>query len=60
MRAPDEETYFQVRRAGVEVARVELDEKVYTDYYGRAPHLGETALEVQLIDVHKDHRRAEC
>lgn len=39
-----------------EVARVELDNEVEIDHYADVPPLGATALEIQLIEVHNDHR----
>ncbi|GAB2829177.1 hypothetical protein GCM10027176_36720 [Actinoallomurus bryophytorum] len=53
----DTATYLEVHRAGTEVARVELDEHVYIEHYLDVPPLGDTALEVQLIEIHKEQRR---
>jgi GNAT superfamily N-acetyltransferase len=39
-----------------EVARVELDNEVGIDHYADVPPLGATALEIQFIEVHDDHR----
>ncbi|MFD0575248.1 N-acetyltransferase [Dactylosporangium darangshiense] len=39
-----------------EVARVELDDEVGIDHYAEVPPLGATALEIQFIEVHNDHR----
>jgi GNAT superfamily N-acetyltransferase len=50
-------SYVDVRRYGVEVARVALDQTVATDHYPGAPELGEHALEIQLIEVSSQHRR---
>ncbi len=41
----------------IEVARVELDNEVRIDRYADVPALGATALEIQFIEVHRDHRR---
>ena len=49
--------FIQVLSDGVEVARVELDEKVYTAHYEGAPNLGDTALEIQFIEVSDKYRR---
>jgi GNAT superfamily N-acetyltransferase len=49
--------FIQVLNDGVEVARVELDEKVYTAHYEGAPNLGDTALEIQFIEVSDKYRR---
>lgn len=53
----DTSTYLEVCRAGIEVARVELGERVNIEHYLDVPPLGDTALEIQLIEVHKEHRR---
>lgn len=39
------------------MARVELDDHVSIEHYPDVPPLGNTALEIQLIEVHKDGRR---
>jgi GNAT superfamily N-acetyltransferase len=49
--------FIQVRRDRVEVARVELDEKVHTAHYQGAPDLGDIALEIQFIEVSDKYRR---
>lgn len=49
--------FIQVLSDGVEVARIELDERVYTAHYERAPDLGAIALEIQLIEVSDKYRR---
>lgn len=50
-------TFLEVRSEGIEVARVELDEHVHIEHYLDVPLLGDVALEIQLIEVHKEHRR---
>lgn len=49
--------FIQVLSDGVEVARIELDEKVYTALYEGAPDLGAIALEIQVIEVSGKYRR---
>lgn len=39
-----------------EVARVRLDNEVGIDHYADVPPLGATALAIQFIEVHGDHR----
>lgn len=39
-----------------EVARIELDDEVHIDHYTDVPDLRGTALEIQLIEVHSEHR----
>jgi hypothetical protein len=53
----DTSTYIQVCRAGTEVARVELRQRVDIDHYLYVPPLGGTALEVGLIEVGTKYRR---
>jgi GNAT superfamily N-acetyltransferase len=55
-RAGDNLRHVQVRRDGVEVARVLLDEVVHIDYYVDTPPLGATALQIELIEVSGKHR----
>jgi len=50
--------HLQVRRDGVEVARVMLDEVVHIDYYVGTPPLGARALQIELIEVSSKRRRA--
>lgn len=54
---PDRTTYYRVLLDGVEVARLETDEKVYLERYGEAARFEDAALEVQNFDVHENHRR---
>ncbi|WP_198663566.1 GNAT family N-acetyltransferase [Jiangella endophytica] len=52
----DSATYFEVRLDGVEVARVELDDRVgFARDFG-APQLGAAALEIQFIEVAPAYR----
>ena len=43
--------YVRVLEDGVEVARVELDEKVGVEHYTAVPEIGAERLEIQLIEV---------
>lgn len=49
-------TFLRASEAGDEVARVRLDDEVGVDHYAGAPRLGSTALGIQFIEVHVDHR----
>jgi GNAT superfamily N-acetyltransferase len=49
--------YIEARLHGIEVARVELDETVDPSQYVGVPPLGGQALEIQLIEVARSHRR---
>ncbi|GAA1765299.1 hypothetical protein [Luedemannella helvata] len=49
--------FLRVLENDIEVARVELDNEVRIDHYADVPSLGATALEIQFIEVHSDHRR---
>lgn len=51
-----ESIFLRVLENGTEVARVELDNEVDFEHYANAPALGATALEIQFIEVHIDHR----
>lgn len=44
-------TWFEVRRDGLEVARIELDSTVSIGHYLGTPELGAAALEIQFIEV---------
>ncbi|MFY1659424.1 GNAT family N-acetyltransferase [Micromonospora sp. WMMD1274] len=49
--------FLRVLENNNEVARVHLDNEVGTiDHYADVPPLGATALEIQFIEVHDDHR----
>ena len=48
--------YLRVLENNTEVARVELDNEVEFDHYADVLTLGTTALEIQFIEVHVDHR----
>lgn len=50
-------TLLEVHQGGVEVARIELDPDVAIDHYLGTPELGNTALEIELIEVAESHRR---
>ncbi|MBM0255630.1 GNAT family N-acetyltransferase [Micromonospora sp. 4G55] len=50
-------TLLEVHSDGVEVARIELDSDVAIDHYVGTPQLGDTALEIQLIEVAASQRR---
>lgn len=52
----DGATYFEVRLNGVEVARVELDDRADFAHEFGAPRLGAIALEIQFIEVAPAHR----
>lgn len=43
--------YVQVLEAGVELARVELDEEVGIEHYALVPEIGAERLEIQFIEV---------
>ena len=43
--------YVQVLEAGIEVARVELDEEVGIEHYAAVPAIGAERLEIQFIEV---------
>ncbi|PSK66981.1 hypothetical protein B0E53_01056 [Micromonospora sp. MH33] len=54
---PDSKSLFlRVLQNNIEVARVHLDNEVAIDHYADVPPLGATALEIQLVEVHNDHR----
>lgn len=53
--ASDRHRYFSVMDDGSEVARVELDERVWTDDYPGAP-TGHDLLEIQFLEVREDCR----
>ncbi|WP_327039998.1 hypothetical protein OG400_18830 [Micromonospora ureilytica] len=48
--------FLRVLENNNEVARVHLDNEVGIDHYAEVPPLGATALEIQFIEVHDDHR----
>ncbi|QOC89675.1 N-acetyltransferase [Micromonospora craniellae] len=48
--------FLRVVENNNEVARVHLDNEVEIDHYADVPPLGATALEIQFIEVHDDHR----
>lgn len=52
-----ESRFIQVLSDGVEVARVELDEKVGIAHYEGTPDLGDVALEIQFIEVSDKYQR---
>ncbi|WP_064689452.1 hypothetical protein [Rhodococcus qingshengii] len=43
--------YVQVLEAGIEVGRVQLDQKVHIEHYANVPAIGSERLEIQLIEV---------
>lgn len=49
-------TFLRAVENNNEVARVHLDDEVEIDHYAGVPHLGGTALQIQFIEVHADHR----
>ena len=49
--------FIQVLSDGVEVARVELDEKVSIAHDEGTPDLGDVALEIQFIEVSNKYRQ---
>lgn len=49
-------TFLRVLENNDEVARVELHNEFEIDHYADVPPLGATALEIQFIEVHDDHR----
>lgn len=56
LRVDDASIYLQVQLGGVEVARVELDDRAdFTHEFG-APRLGAVALEIQFIEVAPAYR----
>ncbi|MBM0232476.1 hypothetical protein JNW91_11735 [Micromonospora sp. STR1_7] len=50
-------TFLEVRQGGAEVARIELDPDVMIDHYLKTPELGNSALEIELIEVAESQRR---
>lgn len=50
-------TLLEVRQGGVEVARIELDPGVVIDHYLGTSELGNSALEIELIEVAESQRR---
>ncbi|MET8282979.1 hypothetical protein [Micromonospora sp. NPDC005174] len=50
-------TFLEVRQGGAEVARIELDSDVMIDHYVGTPELGNSALEIELIEVAEPQRR---
>jgi ribosomal protein S18 acetylase RimI-like enzyme len=55
--APAGSTFFEIRCAGVEVARLQLVEGVHFAGYVDAPDLGDTGLEIAFVEVASDCRR---
>lgn len=48
--------FIRILGDGVEVARVELDQKVGIAHYEGTPDLGDAALEIQFIEVSYEYR----